>query len=161
MFAAISLQAQVYEKNDFVLSLGVQRINVEKYSMNFIPVEFSADYMLVNLVKDKLMGSLGVLGQYYSYNEPETDTSFYVVNPAVSLGVHYSISDKFVAYAVYSAGYDFVNAKKDKFLPSDMESSFNSDLLIGGKYFFTPRFGIFMSHYLAKLSFLGGVTVKF
>lgn len=160
VFAAGAANAQeVFRKGDLVFNLGVgignTRYSGSDYKMTVPPLAISGDYAVVDNLINGNNGSITVGGYLaYAANKQEftilTEKFGYKFNDLI-IGVrgafHYQFARNLDTYAGLMIGYDIVSHKQyGTWVGTPVNTSASSvsyGIYIGGRYFFSPKFGIF------------------
>jgi hypothetical protein len=171
-FGFLSLQAQIVEKGDKILNLGVGLGNAlysgSYYKSSVPPVSGSLEVV----VKDDLFGGAGALGiggylGYAAYKWEYSGWGYKYTNIIIGPRgyVHYNFIDKLDTYGGLLLGYRISNAKEfGTSFGYDYSSSASGVIFsgfIGGRYYFNDKFAG-MLELGSGITYLNiGVALKF
>lgn len=170
LFGQFIVNGQTFKKGDKVLNLGVGFGGYGPSGYGIVTPSASASFEVGIKDSDSNKGSLGIGGYlgYASYNQNGNyvGNNYWTVN-RILIGArgayHFPLADKLDTYAGITVGYISRSWKWNGAVNRTDHPSrtpFSSDLFIGGRYYFSDKFG--MMGELAFSAYLTlGISMKF
>jgi hypothetical protein len=158
-------EGSAFNAGDLGLNVGLGFVSREGVSgVNTMPaLAVSADYGIVQLGPGVLAGG-GMLGWQYAFSDG-FKSNYLVVGPRISYHLGGLLPNgRLNLYAATHLGYEMASVTTD--LPFFGEttttgSDFYYGLVVGGQYFFKPKFGVFLESGYDYVWLKTGVSFKF
>ncbi len=164
MVTGLSLNAQNYSKGDFLLNADVQvtkiypGIDISPDIWEGTPFHLSVNYVAV---QTKAVAISTGLHTTYFRHQTGFNENYGTFGLAVPFNVHLSLIDKLDTYIGYRMGYHFDGFQPESKTVEGHYEGLYSELYLGIRYFFIPRFGVYTEVTSTEFQLNAGVSFKF
>lgn len=152
--------SQVYQKNDKVISIGIQVASLmdDGTKYQFIPINASFENIFIDKkALNKLALGAGIESGYFIYTLENND--YQVFDESLYLSLHYSFTPHLETYLGLMVGYYF-DSYNNEIAGVGGYGGLNSKAFLGVRYFVTPKLGIYTRILTTSLATECGISYK-